>query len=393
MSAELKPTGLEPEYLRECIDVLSDDPPILRWRARPSSHFPAATERVWQDFEQDLRRPDDQAASGRAAARDSRRRQAPDARRQIDHRRDRRHPDWRQAGRRRRVRRTTASPRLREIAGSGPLAAVMQAAMAETGRSMDDLTVMSEDADPYRLDTPAKHRDAQWFAAQVERFIAPDKRIHVRGVFYACVSAGDVMKPDGEPFENTAENEEFRRRAASRYARWLGYVPFERLVDNKNDAPIVRPAPSNDAPTAHVWADDLDIEDLDADALGVSAGLADFEPRQPYRLVFFGEKTSLEDVLGPLAVEFSADLYLMSGQISDTYLHQMARDAVADGRPLVVFTFSRLRPGGILGHADRHRAQAAGAARSPVPDAASSPSCMRRSAPIRCASSTCRRRR
>ena len=88
------------------------------------------------------------------------------------------------------------------------------------------------------------------------------------------------------------------------------------------------------------------IPQLDADALGVSAGLADFEPRQPYRLVFFGEKTSLEDVLGPLAEEFSADLYLMGGQISDTYLHQMAKDAAADGRPLVVFTFSDCDPAG-----------------------------------------------
>jgi hypothetical protein len=39
------------------------------------------------------------------------------------------------------------------------------------------------------MDTAAKHRDAQWFAAQVERFVAADRRIHVRGVLYACVSA------------------------------------------------------------------------------------------------------------------------------------------------------------------------------------------------------------
>ena len=75
-------------------------------------------------------------------------------------------------------------------------------------------------------------------------------------------------------------------------------------------------------------------------------GAADFEPRQPYRLVFFGEKTSLDDVLGPLAVEVSADLYLMGGQISDTQLHRIAKDAVADGRPLVVFTFSDFDPSG-----------------------------------------------
>ena len=78
---------------------------------------------------------------------------------------------------------------------------------------------------------PLKHRDAQWFAEQVARFIAPDKRIHPRGVFYACVVAGDMVKPDGEAFANTAENEAFVN-AAARCARWLGYVPFERLVDS-----------------------------------------------------------------------------------------------------------------------------------------------------------------
>src|SRR4029077_20210048 len=126
----------------------------------------------------------------------------------------------------------------------------------------------------------------------------------------------------------------------------LGYVQFERLVDNKNDETVVRPAPSSDPPTSPVWADGLEIAELDADKLGVLFGLAGFEPRQPYRLVFFGEKTSLEDVLAPLAIEVSADLYLTGGQISDTLLHRMASDAVNDGRPLVVFTFSDFDPAG-----------------------------------------------
>jgi hypothetical protein len=34
-----KPTGFKPAYLRECVDVLSDDPLIIRWRFRPRPHF------------------------------------------------------------------------------------------------------------------------------------------------------------------------------------------------------------------------------------------------------------------------------------------------------------------------------------------------------------------
>jgi hypothetical protein len=102
----------------------------------------------------------------------------------------------------------------REVAGSGPLAAVLQAARIETRRSMDALTVMSGDTDPYRLDTPAKHRDAQWFAEQVARFIAPDKRIHPRGVFYACVAAGDHENTTGCSSESRNFNRCGRARGA-----------------------------------------------------------------------------------------------------------------------------------------------------------------------------------
>jgi hypothetical protein len=352
-------TGLDPEYLRECLDVLSADPPVLRWRIRPPKHFLGDDKSVKAQMQQWRK-----TFAGQTI------RPQGDGRLRVNFRvgRERRTLDARAivaeigvtpAGTVQGLLTTTPNDRLaatRRLAGAGPLAAVLQEAMDATGRSMDDLTVMRGPTDPYRLDTPAKHRDGQWFAEQVARFVDPTKRIHPRGVFYACVSAGDVIKPDGEPFENNAEDEAFMG-AVSKAARWLGYVPFERLVDNKNDGPIVRKAPSSDDPTAHVWPDDLAIEEsvcdcgrtlspLDADALGVSAGLADFEPRQPYRLVFFGEKTSLEDVLAPLAVEFSADLYLMSGQISDTLLHSMARDAVADGRPLVVLTFSDFDPAG-----------------------------------------------
>jgi hypothetical protein len=66
---------------------------------------------------------------------------------------------------------------MQEVAGTGPLAAVMLAAIDDSGRTLRDLTVMGEDSDPYRLDTPANHLEAQWFAAQVERFIAPGRQL------------------------------------------------------------------------------------------------------------------------------------------------------------------------------------------------------------------------
>ena len=60
------------------------------------------------------------------------------------------------------------------------------------------------------------------------RFIAPGKNIHPRGVYYACVAAGDVRKPDGDLFTGADANASWINEA-SQLARWLRYVPFKRL--------------------------------------------------------------------------------------------------------------------------------------------------------------------
>ena len=39
--------------------------------------------------------------------------------------------------------------------------------MAATGCTMASLTVLDEDNDPFRLDTPSRHRDGAWLAAAI----------------------------------------------------------------------------------------------------------------------------------------------------------------------------------------------------------------------------------
>jgi len=80
--------------------------------------------------------------------------------------------------------------------------------------------------------------------------------------------------------------------------------------------------------------------------MGPRAGVSGFEGRQAYHLVIFGEKTSLADVVLPIAERFGADVYLPSGEISDTLLHEMAAAGAADGRPMVVFTLADCDPSG-----------------------------------------------
>src|SRR4029077_17252798 len=52
------------------------------------------------------------------------------------------------------------------------------------------------------------------------------------------------------------------------------------------------------------------------------------------------------DILMPLAAQYDVDLYLPTGEITDTLLYQMARDGAEDGRPMRIFTLADCDPAG-----------------------------------------------
>ena len=51
-------------------------------------------------------------------------------------------------------------------------------------------------------------------------------------------------------------------------------------------------------------------------------------------------------MLGRSLERYGANMYLCAGEISDTLVYEMARDAATDGRQLIVFTFSDFDPAG-----------------------------------------------
>ena len=230
------------------------------------------------------------------------------------------------------------------VSVDGALRRVLEDARREEGCGRNKLTVLSTHIDPYRLDTPAGHRDGAWLAEQLDRAVGGHRHIHWRGLHYAIVAAGDILKPNGEVYRNDDDNWRWLANNAGKAARWLGYVDFERIIDNRNSEPIINRYPRI-PPSAWVSVG-LDITIPDIDELEPYAGVTGFEGRQPYALTIFGEKTSLEDVLLPIAQLFEADLYLPAGEISDTLLYRMAKDGAADGRKMVVFVLADCDPAG-----------------------------------------------
>ena len=122
--------------------------------------------------------------------------------------------------------------------GQGALRRILEAAARDASLPLSDLTVLDKKVDPYRQDTPAGHRDGAWLAQQMD-VLGITKPIHLRGLHYALVSSTSLTKPNGTRYLNTADDWLWLQAEASKAARWLRYVPFDRIVDERNSPPII----------------------------------------------------------------------------------------------------------------------------------------------------------
>src|SRR6516165_2994345 len=183
--------------------------------------------------------------------------------------------------------------------GFGVLRAILETAREKAECSLSDLTVLSAQVDPYRLDTPSGHRDGQWVAKQLDRAIGKKRRIHWRGLHYALVSTSNLIKPNGEKYRNTDEDWTWLVNVAGKAGRWLGYIDFERITDNRNAEPVIHHK-ARVNPQAFVSIG-LDVQIPDVEDLQPLPTASGFEPRQAFHFVMFGEKASLEDVVLPVA--------------------------------------------------------------------------------------------
>jgi hypothetical protein len=227
----------------------------------------------------------------------------------------------------------------------------LRTALESARGSLKSLIVLAPQNDPFRVDTDAGHRDGAWLASALDRLSITGHR-HLRGLHYILIGQ---PKPNGQPYTNTDKDWTWLAENAAKAARWLGYIPFNRIVDQRNDEPEIREwRASPAAPDSYVSVNfdvrlDVSFDGVtvpDADDLTPYAGIWGFTAEQPYHLVLVGEKSSLRPVLSDVADRYSADLYLPTGEISDTQAHHMAHSAALDARPLKIFYFSDADPAG-----------------------------------------------
>jgi hypothetical protein len=222
------------------------------------------------------------------------------------------------------------------------LSEVISELQAETGLPKNRLNVLAHQNDPYFVDTPSRRAAGEWFAGHLNRI---GHGRHLRGVHYALL--GETM-PNGKPYNNTFEAWDWLQEPAAKAARWLGLIPFDAIKDERNDAPriIIRDELGQlfHGVDAGGWLPDFPaMSDLRKPHVYCSPS---WSVEQPYRIAIYGEKSSLEPILGPISNRYGTDLFLMSGECTDTHIHAMARAGAEDGRKLVVMVFADCDPSG-----------------------------------------------
>jgi hypothetical protein len=180
-----------------------------------------------------------------------------------------------------------------------------------------DLLVLAPQNDPFYAGNGVEGDKARWFAELWERF-GYGSGVHLRRVHYRIVSEGNIVKPDGELYENNNGCWQYMQ-GASRQARYLGLVDPEGVVDKRNPEPNIYMGPG-----AIGWGDreepgwGYDFYGFELPGIEVprpSVDPPDLYPTgydyhntmQRYHVEVWAEKTTMDDILVPLCRQTQAN--------------------------------------------------------------------------------------
>jgi hypothetical protein len=220
----------------------------------------------------------------------------------------------------------------------------IKALAKELGRPASTLYALAPVNDPFYI-APAREAAARWFAQQWRR-LNIRTGWHYRRIHYVFLSQGGktaVLMLNGKPYENTLEcwNE---LCAAARDAIALELVPQSAFVDHRNAEPIVYLIEPRDAAA--------DVTDTTPDCFVPRfpslPALAFDRPvvPQPYHVEVWAEKTTVNDVLDPLARQYKFNLVTGIGELSATRCREFVDRARHSRRPVRIFFVSDFDPAG-----------------------------------------------
>lgn len=220
----------------------------------------------------------------------------------------------------------------------------------EFGWPVTAVLILAPDNDPYAADRGRRAQAAQWFATVWEQFVIP-QGWHRRRIHYLLVSRPDVVPwPEGRPYANTLKD--WRELCyAARDASALSLVPADLLSDARNDAPLIGYHPHSRGAEAEVveafvaYAPLHRPPRLRLAQFGSGVSLRP-EVERPYQIEIWAEKTTVNDVLLPLASTYDLNIVTASGEISAIACRQLVARAARNGKPVRVLYVSDFDPAG-----------------------------------------------
>ena len=236
--------------------------------------------------------------------------------------------------------------------------AVFKALIHGRKRRLEDLVALSPKRDPFCAGTPGQMQKAAWFHGIWQQYVTSAKA-HLRRIHYLLVSQADPHMADGTPYLNTEACWQALQEAST-YARYVGLVDPRLLEDHRNPEPHL-PWTWYDEITdpAIVWDEDLPqwtLPTIPTD-LAEALDLAFPEPpltgydysvaSQGYHLEIWVEKSTMNDVLLPLARRYGAVLVTSVGFQSVTSAVQLITQRMKrSGKPTRLFYISDFDPAG-----------------------------------------------
>jgi hypothetical protein len=214
------------------------------------------------------------------------------------------------------------------------------------GRPVKTLYALSHSNDPFFV-APARQRAAEWFA---EVWHGLDiGRAHYRRIYYRLISLAEpVLMANGQPFIGShkcwADLNVMARDAA-----YLGLVPPEAYEDRRNAEPLIMQEGLPTPASCHVENDELVVARIDERLYMPRLPRLQFtEPSipQPYQVEIWVEKTTVNDVIEPLARHYNLNVQTGVGQLSAILCRELVDRMQEHGRPTRVLYISDFDPAG-----------------------------------------------
>lgn len=219
-------------------------------------------------------------------------------------------------------------------------------------RPVTDLLALSQQNDPFYAGVGSRRRAAEWFAQiWIEH---GGTGSHLRRLHYRLISSSlPTKKPDGGDYQNT-ENDWQLLSGASLAARYLDLIPFDGLIDRRNEEPMIFAYNLQADPEKELGADcgtdddDPTVDDLSPPDMPPlpSLGLSFDDPVQKYIVEVWIEKSTQNDWLVPLCRRRGVNLVVGIGEQSEIRSRQLAMRASEYGAPVRIVYLSDFDPGG-----------------------------------------------